>query len=136
MKLYEQMARTMVAWKNCIQANNIEWKNNHAQTMVTLMDLLPHGSGIDSSWNTDVEKCGDDRLEFYCAFHHMNEGGYYDGWTEFTVIVKPSLMFGCHVKITGPFPRKYSDTRDYLHEIIEYALTRELSKEGRLIDAP
>jgi hypothetical protein len=132
MRLYEQMARTAVAWNNCIKTNNTEWRDKHSETFKNLLDLLPHGSGIDSSWNVELENCGDDKLVFFCGYHHMNENGMYDGWTEFTVTVTPSLMFGCRVKITGPFPRKYAETRDYLQETIDFALTREIDEKGRL----
>lgn len=126
MKLYEQMARTAIAWRNCIKTNNEEWKQKHNDTMKKLLDRLPHGSGINGAWWIDIEDCSDQKLVFGCWFQHMNENGMYDGGTDFTVTVKPSLTFGFNVRITGKFPSKYNDTREYLLDVLHDSLKEEI----------
>lgn len=49
----------------------------------TLIDLLPHGSGIDHSWSIDRLKNG--HIVCRNSYHGMDENGYYDGWQDFSV---------------------------------------------------
>ena len=59
------------------------------------VDALPHGSGINAEWVVEVLKNGN--VVFSNSYHGMNEGGYYDGWQDFSVI-----MF-CHQQdVTRP----------------------------------
>lgn len=48
-------------------------------------NALPHGSGINADWYIEYKhgyiKCTN-------SFHCMNENGYYDGWQDFSVILK------------------------------------------------
>jgi hypothetical protein len=52
------------------------------KTLKTIIDLLPHGSGINGDWSieekTDCYECSN----FYQA---MNENGYYDGFVHFMI---------------------------------------------------
>jgi hypothetical protein len=52
----------------------------------------------------------------------MNENGYYMDWTEYRVIVKPSLAFGFTVRITG---RDYNGFKEYAYELFNEALSGE-----------
>jgi len=49
--------------------------------------------------------------------------GYHDGWTDHQLIVTPSLQFGFHIRITG---KDRNQTKDYLHETFQYALSEEV----------
>jgi hypothetical protein len=50
----------------------------------------------------------------------MNENGFYTGWDDFAVIVKPSLAFGADITVRGGGD---GATREYLGETFHYALT-------------
>jgi hypothetical protein len=50
----------------------------------------------------------------------MNDGGFYDGWTEHTVVVTPSFR-GINLRISG---RDRNQIKEYLYETYDYALTR------------
>lgn len=69
-----------------------------------LLDLLPHGSGIDASWEIDTHKNGN--ITAKNSFHSMNDTGMYDGWMNFTVrifrVKKNKLN-----KLKGPSEGKY-----------------------------
>lgn len=69
-----------------------------------LIDLLPHGSGIDASW--EVTEHDNGNVTAKNSFHSMNDGGYYDGWMNFTVrifrVKKNKLN-----KLKGPSEDKY-----------------------------
>jgi hypothetical protein len=74
---------------------------------------MPSGSGFDSGTQFDYDKSTPEKLVFHTTFHHMNENGMYDGWTEHTVTVTPSFVLGYHVKITG---RNKNNIIEYINE--------------------
>lgn len=129
-----------------------------------LLDALPHGSGIDADWSLEVSPDGMS-VECACSYHHMNSDGYYDGWTDFRFTVyivrrevieidmrsgarrgmvdfcgmatgkNYALRFG---RIIGAFPERYSDTRDYLGEVIDECLSeraKDILNYGKLEQA-
>jgi hypothetical protein len=79
------------------------------ERLARLMETAPSGSGFDAG--TQIDEDRSDTLVFTTAFHHMNEGGYYDGWTEHTVRVKPSLAWGFDLTVSG---RDRNDIKDYI----------------------
>lgn len=85
---------------------------------------LPSGSGIDRGTIIDRERSRPDRIVLVCSFHHMNEHGYYDGWTDHEVIVRPSLAWGFTLRVTG---RDRNGIKDYLHDVYMHALREEAS---------
>lgn len=120
--LVTEIARTVDAYHRCIANNNTEWQAKHRTRLSELCDELPHGSGIDKGINLDIDASTGEKLVFNTSFHHMNDGGYYDGWTDHTVVVRPSLMFGFTVSIGG---RNRNDIKDHLHEVIQTALAHD-----------
>jgi len=52
-----------------------------------LVDILPHGSGIDDEWYVDQLRNGN--VVASCSYHGMNENGYYDGWQDFKIVIHP-----------------------------------------------
>ncbi len=62
---------------------------------------------------------------FSTSFHHMNDGGMYDGWTEHAVTVKPSLAYGIVLKIGG---RNRNDIKDRIHEEFQHTLTLDVNE--------
>jgi hypothetical protein len=117
--LYQAIARRLVAKANCVARKNHEWQPIHdAAAKQLTREHMPSGSGIDTG-----TVLGDDstasKLIFRLSFHHMNEGGFYDGWTDHSVIVTPSLAFGFDLKVTG---QNRNDIKDYLAETFQHAL--------------
>lgn len=112
-KVYEFIASKLSAIKNCETSGNAEWLQRHTDELESIVrNFAPSGSGIDNGTTINWDS-KEDKLVFDTAYHHMNEGGCYDGWTEHQVIVTPSLQFGACVKITG---RDRNDIKDYLHD--------------------
>lgn len=122
--LYQTLASSLNALSNCIASGNA-YAATHESNLETLVsEFMPSGSGIDSGTKLDLDESlrhKGARLVFTTAFHHMNQDGYYDGWTEHKVIVTPSLQFGFDLKITG---RDRNDIKEYLHEVYHHALTQ------------
>jgi len=56
---------------------------------------------------------------FRADFHHMDENGYYDGWSEHVVTVKPSLCFDILITVSG---RNVRDIKEYILDTFDYLL--------------
>ncbi len=81
---------------------------------------LPSGSSIDSGVKFDLDKSTPEKMVFHVPFHHMNEGGYYDGWTTYKLTVKPSFWQGFDLNITG---RDKNGVKDYLYDLFSDVFT-------------
>lgn len=116
-KLYQAIASTYDAY---LRTNNIEWAQRHKERIEQLTrDYLPSGSGFDSGTEFDFDKSQTQRLIFNTSFHHMNEGGFYDGWTHHSVIVTPCLVHRFNLRITGKNKR---DIKEHIADIFNHAL--------------
>lgn len=119
MKLYRALARRLAAVLRC----NADWRDAHEQRIAELVDMLPHGSGIDGVRQLDRERTTPNKLVFTVEYHHMNEG-MYTHWSTLRVTVKPSLAFDIDVGVTGTD----ADTRDYIGTLFAEALQREVEE--------
>ena len=125
MKLYQQIATSLQAMLNCVDSGNQEWLVRHRENIDQIVrDLMPSGSGVDTGTAMWIEESTPNKLVFHFSFHHMDDMGGYDGWTEHTLTVKPDLAFGFALSISGP---DRNDIKDYLHELFHYALSQELA---------
>lgn len=123
MKLYQAMAKAAGAYHRCVASNNTDWQQKWNDSLKQWTeDYFPRGSGFDRGTKLDLDVSGDDMLVFTTAFHHMNESGMYDGWTEHTVKIRPSLALGYHVHVTGP---NRNDIKSYIAEQFSYALEQD-----------
>ena len=111
------------AINNCLKSGNNKWYDKHMDNITSaLLDVLPHGSGIDGDWSFDYT---DKRIYVSNSYHRMDGYGYYCGWIDFTNIID-----GLHRDIWGKLDftikgrfGKYQDLKDYLYEIIGESLT-------------
>ena len=118
--LYQEIASLVQARQNCIEKQNSEWQANHEEKINQLCcEYMPSGSGIDCGTKIDFDASNPEKLVFNLSFHHMNENGMYDGWTEHQAIVTPSLAFGFNLKFTG---KNRNQIKEYLHDIYSSAL--------------
>jgi hypothetical protein len=112
-EFYSRIANLFVAHENCVKSGNKEYEDRHANNLEDLVkNYLPRGSGFDAGTKFIWEESNRNKLVFATSFNHMNEGGYYDGWTDHKVIVTPDLLFGYNIKITG---RNRNDIKEYIH---------------------
>lgn len=118
--LYQELAATVQARLNCISHHNVEWFEKHTEHIRQLIrDFMPSGSGWDHGTTLDLENSHADKLVFYGQFHHMDQNGFYDGWTDHTVTVTPSLASRFHIRISG---RNRNDIKEYLTDTFSFAL--------------
>jgi hypothetical protein len=122
MKVFQQIATSFQAWANCINSDVLcaKWEEIHESRILDLVkERLPSGSGFNSGTRFDFDTSTPEKLVFVTSFHHMNEAGYYDGWTEHKVIVTPSLAHGFTLKVSG---RDRNQIKDYIGEVFNHAL--------------
>lgn len=121
--LYQLLASLVQARINCAKSGNVEWFDRHTERARELVKRhMPSGSGFDSGTTLDLDRSAPERLVFKADYHHMNDGGFYDGWTRHEVIVTPSLASGFSLRITG---RDRNEFKDYAHEVF-YSSLREV----------
>jgi len=86
-------------------------------------EYAPSGSGFNSGTQFQLHDSRPDRLVFVTNFQHMSDHGYYEGWTEHQVVVKPSLAHGFELKVHGP---NRNDIKSYIGELFDQFLTLEV----------
>jgi hypothetical protein len=126
-KLYQQIASSLQAIENCRKSGNEEWLRKHRDTIAVLVkDRMPRGSGFDSGTAFDFNSSNPEKLVFLTLYHHMNDDGYYDGWTDHAVTVRPSLAFGFDLTISG---RDRRDIKEYIAEVFDGTLRLEIKED-------
>jgi hypothetical protein len=130
--VYQVIASKFDAYVRCVKTNNTEWIDKHYRDIEKIVkNYLPYGSGIDSGVTFDFGNSTSNKLVFDSSYHCMNDNGYYDGWIDFRVILKPSLQFGFVMQIIGRFSDrhyKYESVRDYMYEEFEYAFGEKIKE--------
>lgn len=116
----QALATAIVARKNCWESGNKEWFARWEDRALKLVrDCMPSGSGIDCGTTLDLDASNGNALRFTFSFHHMDENGFYCGWTEHKLVVKPAFE-GFNLHITGP---DRNQIKDYLYQIYGDALS-------------
>lgn len=121
MKNYQELAVRLQAIENCIKSNNQEWQEKHEVAIEDIMKTAPSGSGFDSGTQFEQEISDGRKLVFKTAYHHMNQNGYYDGWTYHSVIITPAFV-GFDIKVTG---RNKNDIKGYIADTFTEWLQEE-----------
>lgn len=118
--LYSSIANKFQAMQTC----NETWRELHETAIKSLVENhMPSGSGIDSGTEFDFDNSKPQKLVFTFSYHHMDEGGMYDGWTEHKLILTPSLVGNFDMKIIGP---NRNDCKEYFYQVFDYALRLEV----------
>lgn len=117
--LIQHIASLIVARANCIANQNEEWYAKHTDRLEALAkEFLPSGSGFDNGTKIDLNASNSLRIVFRLSFHHMNDAGMYDGWTDHAVTVRPDFE-GVLITVGG---RDRGDIKDYIAETFGHAL--------------
>lgn len=125
MKLAEKIYSLVQAYNNCQKSGNKEWEDKHEAALKKIeKELLPRGAGFDSG--TVIGLCHQEETVFlHTYYHHMNDVGYYDGWSRYTIICKPSFL-GINVEVRG---ENRNDILDYIHDVFYECLVAEYKDE-------
>lgn len=119
--LYSEFSKTISAYKRCVAG---EWAKRHQETLDLLLERMPSGSGLDNGVRLDLDSSHEDKLIFNTEYHHMNDGGYYDGWTSHSIVITPSLSQDFHIRVTG---RDRNEVKEYIAETFSFALQRDVT---------
>lgn len=109
-----ELSTNFRAWKDAKTSGNKEREDESEDKIDTQLKDLPSGSGIDAGMKLDWDKSKPEKLIFLFSFHHMNEAGYYDGWTDHKLIITPSFSSEFELRITG---RNRNQVKDYLYDL-------------------
>jgi len=124
-KRYVAIARALGALQRCEENHNDEWVTKHTEAILELCDDAPSGSGFDNGTEIDMGASTSGKLVFTTAFYHMDDGGYYDGWTEHVVTVKPSLEHGFELSVSG---RDRNDIKELIHSEFQAFLDADVDE--------
>ena len=97
---------------NVAQALSMALQCEREDRVKEIMQGAPSGSGFDSGTQLD-DKSTPKKLIFNTSYHHMDDAGYYIGWTDHQVIITPSFD-GMDIKVTG---KNYNDIKDYIGDV-------------------
>ena len=123
-KIYRTLANLIQARMGCIARNYPHPViSSHDEAISKIMSTAPSGSGFDSGTKLDLEASNRNKIVFTTAFHHTNENGYYDGWTEHKITIRPDLIFGFDMKISG---RDRNQIKDYIGDVFSAWLEEEV----------
>jgi hypothetical protein len=118
--LYKSIANKFQAMQSC----NATWLEIHEDNINSLVNNhMPHGSGIDMGTEFEFEESTPKKLVFSFSYHHMDENGYYDGWTQHKLIITPNLWADFDMRITGP---NRNDCKEYFYQVFDYSLRQEV----------
>ena len=97
---------------NVAQALSMAINSDKEDRIKEIMEGAPRGSGFDSG-TTLGDKSSNKKLIFYTEYHHMNDCGFYDGWTDHTITVTPGF-YGLNLVVAG---KNLNDIKDYIDNV-------------------
>jgi hypothetical protein len=112
-----------IAVANCVKGGMEDWEEKHRDSIAQIVaDHLPRGSGWDHGTTFDIDASSTNRLVFSGSFHHMDEHGGYDGWTDHKIIITPTFD-GVDVDVKG---RNRNGIKTMLGEDFYWCLTKKI----------
>lgn len=125
MKLYEAIYTALLARQNCAtpgfaNPTAIDGWDEVLDDLET--NFLPRGSGFDCGTRIVRDLTSSGGFKLTTDFHHMDEHGGYDGWTEHMVHVTPSFIGGFDMTVSG---RNRNQIKDWIGSQFGRALGME-----------
>lgn len=115
-KVYAAIAAALIASRNCEQNGNTDWLIAHKARIDWLVkQYLPSGGGFDAGTKLDLIRSKAGKLVFNTSYHHMNDAGYYDGWTEHAVTIVPT--FDDCINIASITGRDRNSIKEYIADV-------------------
>ena len=128
--LYIRIASAVQARLNCAEHPDTHsfWFGRWSERLEGYeTEQLPSGSGIDCGTKINLDESTGERLVMTLSYHHMNESGMYDGWSEIQIVVAPSLIHDISLDITAIDAAQPEEDMellfDYLGDLYQSALT-------------
>jgi hypothetical protein len=130
--LYKAIAVTLQALVNCRASGNAEWAERWLDRLKQFDSMLPSGSGFDSGSVILKTVSSAREILIETSFHHMDENGSYDGWTEHSVKVRADLACGFVIEVGG---RDRNDIKDYIADTFHEALSAEVGEDDEVAES-
>ena len=125
--IYQELGRYINIFaqhtKNSNSVSDIICENCVEKAEDIVKNHFPNGSGFDSGTSLVWDKCKYNKIVLRADFHHMDDNGYYCGWSEHEVIIVPSFSFGYDLRVTGKDKR---GIKDYIEDTFHYVLQKEV----------
>ena len=115
-RFYSELAQAIQWYNDTADGKKDDWNQKAEEKIRELEKQLPYGSGFDNGSKVNLIMSKPQRIVIDTAFHHMDENGYYDRWTEHQVIVTPCLKYGYSLRITG---RNRNQVKDYIFDMFD-----------------
>lgn len=123
--LYVKLACLVRAYRHCVK-RGIPAANDHEEAIERLVkERLPSGSGFDAGCALDLEASTPSCLVIRTSYHHMNDDGYYDGWTDHTVKVRAVLDWGMDLSVSG---KDRNQIKEYIGDVFHADLSKEVPR--------
>lgn len=100
-------------------------QRNVEEIETLVKNFMPSGSGFDNGTWLDFDRSTPSKLVFITSFHHMNDAGMYDGWTEHNVTLVAAFD-GMEMKVSG---RNRNDIKDYIADCFRGHAQTEILQE-------
>lgn len=126
MQVKELIERFAAEFSRYESVNVEHSKDGKAAIEFLCKEFMPSGSGFDSGTTFDFDKSRYNRFVFVTGFHHMNDAGFYDGWTQHSVIVEPDWNSFHVTRVTG---RDKRGIKDYIGDTFHHCLMQRISAE-------
>lgn len=118
--LIKEIASALSAFKHCQKIKNKGQEREHLKTLIGFEEFLPHGCGFDGGTQILVDMSTDNKICFSTDFHHMQETGFYDGWTSHIVTVTPSFVCELEIFVSGT---DKNDIKSHIGDVFYDCLT-------------
>lgn len=89
--------------------------------LCSMESTLPSGSGFDNGTKIARNESEHGKVVLHTSFHHMDENGGYDEWTEHRITVKP-VFGGIRIIVSG---QNKNDIKEYIRETFHNCLETE-----------
>jgi len=121
--VYKSIAQALTAYRYVTEQperfSNPDVARTWLRVLRALEQELPSGSGFDHGTRIDIDASTRECIVLHTAFHHMDEQGCYDGWTEHTVRVRPCFVHDFFLTISG---QDRNAIKDYMYDAFSSAL--------------
>ena len=124
MKLYKKISTALAVVQSpyAREENIAHW----AEQLKSFEDMLPSGSGFDNGTKVNREKSTPNKIILDTAFHHMDQNGFYCGWSDLTVTINPSLLHEVEVKINFHGYKRAANDKEFFYDTFYYAIAEEI----------
>jgi hypothetical protein len=115
--LYEYIAEVAQAIRNCDESGNTAWRSIWNDVLDSIEYELPRGSGFDSYPTIERDTDKPNRIVISGSYHKMDENGFYDGWHDYCLTIRPNLLHRFTMTGAGR-----GEVGEYIYECFDSAL--------------